>query len=212
MADTITILKGLQFTKPVTADVYTIDGDAVSPVGSYKIPIDCMAIKGLMVVFNGAYDPDGGRYHCRVKYGLTTKIAGLTKTEGQLMEWTTVTPPAVTATSELDVTTAYFCELFVDVCMSSTTANTTGIEIIVMIRTEVGVDEWIPLSGGKFVGPTGTAVKSDFASETAAGQTVLNVTNPVTGRLDHLGKTIFLEDTITIAQCEIAFLVAQSGD
>ncbi len=210
MADTITLLDGLLFTKPTTADVYTIDGDGLEAVKSYPVMIP-NDVSGARVIFNGAYDPDGGRYHVRVRVTALTAISGITKSQNtQPLEWTTVTPPAVQLSDDIDLANVFASTIHIDVAMSSTTANTTGIEIIVQIRKEVTVDEWTNLV--RFIGPTGTAVKSDVATQTAAGETVLAVTNPATGKLDHVGKFIFLEDTATIAQCETAFLVSQSGD
>jgi hypothetical protein len=213
MPDTITLLDGLQFTKPTTADVWTVDAANSSPVfsQSIEVPVEVMAAR---VVFNGAYDPDGGRYHCRVRAATVTAISATAKTiaYAQALEWTTCTPPAVLESAEIDLSGALMpSRIFIDCCMSSTTANTTGIEILIQVRKEATVDEWTTFMS--CIGPSGmTAVKSDVGGETAAAETVLNVTNPATGGLDHLGKLIFLEDTVTIAQCEIAFLVAQSGD
>ena len=121
-----------------------------------------------------------------------------------------MTPPAVLETGAIDCTGAFDVDLHIDVAMSSVTANTTGIEIIVQVRKEAALDEWTDFY--RWGGPTGTAMKSDFAAQEAVGQTELSVTDPATGGLDNLGKFIFLEDTVTIAKCEIAFLVAQSGD
>ena len=212
MADTITVLDGIQHQKETTSDVYTIDSATGEAVKTYRINLPVSA-SGARVIFNGAYDPDGGRYHVRVKATKTTTLASdtITKTENtQVLEWTTVTPPAVLETGAIDCTAAFDVDLHIDVAMSSVTANTTGIEIIVQYRKEAALDEWTDFY--RWVGPTGTAVKSDFAAQEAVGQTELSVTNPAAGGLDNVGKFIFLEDTVTIAKCEIAFLVAQSGD
>lgn len=211
MADTITVLDGIQFTKPDTADVWTLDGDgeAYEAVKSYAIALPPSA-SGARVIFNGAFDPDGGRCHVRVKCTKLTGIGTLAKTENtQALEWSAVTPPAVLETGAIDVSAAYEATLHIDVALSSTTAS-TGLEIIVQIRSEASLDEWTTLT--RLIGPAGTGVKSDFAAQESAGETVLSVTNPATGKLDHVGKFIFLEDTATIAQCEIAYLVSQSGD
>jgi len=101
--------------------------------------------------------------------------------------------------------------LHIDICQSSTTANTTGLEVIVMVRKKATVNSWDLLPSMNVLSQV-AATKSDCSGTTAAGQTVVGVTNPATGNLNHLGKLIFLEDTVTIAQSEIAFLVAQSGD
>ena len=212
MADTITVLDGLQFQKETTSDVYTIDTATGEAVKTYLVSIPASAF-GARVIFNGAYDPDGGRYHVRVKATKTTTLAidTITKTENtQVLEWTTVTPPAVLETGAIDCTGAFAVDLHIDVAMSSVTANTTGIEIIVQYRKEAALDEWTDLV--RRIGPTGTALKADFGAQEAVGQTLLTVTDPATAGLDNIGKFIFLEDTATIAQCEIAFLVSQTGD
>jgi len=212
MADTITVLDGIQFQKETTSDVYTQDSARGEAVKTYPIHIPLSA-KAARVIFNGAYDPDGGRYHARVKATLTTSITTPTKTANtQVMEWTAITPPAVVDSGSLDCSASWGTTLHIDLAQSSTTANTTGIEIIVQIRKEDALDEWTDLPGGRFIGITGTAKKSDFFAQEAAGQTELTVTDPATGGLDNIGKFIFLEDTATIAQCEIAFLVSQTGD
>jgi len=212
MADTITVLDGIQFQKETTSDVYTQDNATTEAVKTYNIYVP-LSYKAARVIFNGAYDPDGGRYHYRVKATMVTSITTPTKTANtQVTEWTTITPPAVQESGALDCSASWYTDLHIDLAQSSTTANTTGIEIIVQGRKEDSLDEWTDIPGARFIGITGTAVKSDFAAQEIVGQTVLDVTNPATGGLDNLGKFIFLEDTATIAQCEIAFLVAQSGD
>lgn len=210
MADTITVLDGIQFQKETTSDVYTQDNATVEAAKTYPVHIP-LSYKAARVIFNGAYDPNGGRYHIRVQGTKVTSISTPTKTAAtEIMGWTAITPPAVVDSGAFDVSASWGSDISIDVCQSSTTANTTGIEIIVQGRKKDTVDQWVDIV--RFIGPIGTAVKSDFAAQEAAGQTVLDVTNPATGGLDNLGKFIFLEDTATIAQSEIAFLVAQSGD
>jgi len=210
MADTITVLDGIQFAKDTDDDVWTFDS-AVSNVSSQCIllPPD---ISGARVIFNGNSDPDGARCHVRVKVTKLTSMASgtPTKTENtQSLEWTTVTPPAVQETGAIDISDAIEACLHIDVAVSAASAN-TGLEVIVQTRSEASLDEWTTLT--RYQGPSGTGVKSDFAGSEAQGQTELSVTNPATGGLDNIGKFIFLEDTNTIAQCEIAFLVSQTGD
>lgn len=213
MADTITVLNGIQFQKETTSDVYTLhgDGEAYEAVKSYAFEL-AGSLSGANVIFNGNYDPDGGRCHVRVKVTkLTSMASGVpTKTENtQALEWTTVTPPAMLETGVIDVSAAIAATLHIDVALSSINAS-TGLEIIVQGRKEAALDEWTTL--GRWIGPTGTGVKSDFGAQEAVDQTILSVTNPATGHLDHVGKFIFLEDTAVIAQCEIAWLVSQSGN
>lgn len=214
MADTITVLDGIQFQKETTSDVYTQDTATGEAVKTFPIYIG-MSYKAARVIFNGAYDPNGGRFHARVKglkvTGMTT--TGITKTANtQIMEWSTITPPAVLDSGVFDVSASRNSTIHIDIAQSSTTVNTTGIEILVQGRKEDALDEWTDISRFNALSYAAAAVKSDFANQEAAGQTVLGVTNPATGGLDNVGKFIFLEDTATIAQCEIAYLVSQSGD
>lgn len=214
MADTITVLDGIQFQKETTSDVYTQDDAVDEAVKTFQIYIP-LSYKAARVVFNGAFDPNGGRMHGRVKATLTTGMTttGVTKTATtQVMEWTAITPPAVLDSGALDCSGSRSTTLHIDIAQSSVTANTTGIEIIVQGRKEDALDEWTDITRFNALSYAAVAVKSDFANQEAAGQTVLGVTNPATGGLDNVGKFIFLEDTATIAQCEIAFLVSQSGD
>lgn len=211
MADTITVLDGIQITKPDTADVWTVDGEGSTyeAVKTYTVVIP-PSVSGARVIFNNNYDTAASQVHVRVKVTKLTAIGTLTKTENtQALEWTVVAAQAIQETGAIDVSDAYEATLHIDCAITSTTAH-TGTEIIVQCRSEAALDEWTTLT--TFIGPTGTAVKSDFAAEEAAGQTVLSVTNPATGNLDHVGKFIFLQDTVTVANCEIAYLVSQTGD
>lgn len=210
-ADTIVVLDGIQFQKETTSDVYTQDHATNSSVFTRGIYVP-LAYKAVRVVYNGAYDPDGGRVHYRTRLLRTTSITTPTKTANQGDEWLTLTPPAVAESSAFDVSASWDSIIAIDVCQSSTTANTTGIEIRVEGRKEDALDEWTDIVGPFVVLALGAATKSDFAAQEAAGQTTLSVTNPTTGNLDHIGKYIFLEDTATIAQCEIAFITECGAD
>ena len=209
--DEIDVLDGIQFQKETTSDVYTLDGDGLEAVKTYAIFVPTSA-KAARVIFNGAYDPDGGRIHYRVKGIGVTDISTPTKTANtQINEWTTLTPPAVAESGVWDTSGLQMALLCVDIALSSTSAN-TGVEVICQYRKEDALDEWTDILGGRFIGPTGTASKSDFAAQEVVGQTTLSVTNPVAGNLNHPGKFIFLEDTATIAQCEIAYIVTCGTD
>jgi hypothetical protein len=219
--DTIVILDGLQITKPDTADVWTIDGagEQYEAVKTYGIPVPMRDISAARVIFNAANATASTKCHCRVKatkvtaYTVNTEtgVVTITKTQNtQVMEWTTVTAPAVIESGDADLSASIESTLHIDVALSSTTAVVAGIEIIVQIKKESGVDEWTDIA--RIMGPTGTGVKSDFAAEEAAGQTILSITNPTTGKLDHVGKFIFIEDTVTVANCEISFLTECGAD
>jgi hypothetical protein len=210
MADTITILDALQFTKTSTSDVWTIDGEGSAYEAVKTYAVEAPVGKKCRVIFNNNYDTGASRVHVRVK--LVTKIktaAGVTETETQILEWTAVAAQAIQESGDINVSGVDEAVIYIDVAISSTTAH-TGTEIICQTGPEAGKDEWYTFSS--FVGPIGTATKSDCSGETVAGQTVVGVTNPTTGNLNHVGKFIFLEDTDTIAQCEIAYLVSTTGD
>ncbi len=212
MADTITVLNGIQFQKETTSDVYTQDHATNSAVASVpvKVPVEAKTVR---VIVNGAFDPDGGRIHWRAKAVKVTSITTPTKTANtQAQEWVTLTPPAVAEVDGIDFSASWGGFVIVDLCQSSVTANTTGIQLIVQMLTEDSVEEWVTIHDAIYLVFTAVATKSDFAAQEAAGQTLLDVTNPATGGLNNIGKFIFLEDTATIAQCEIAYLVSQTGD
>lgn len=213
MADTITILDGLQFATAATTDVFTIDGEgpAYEVVKTYAIVIP-QDISGVRVIFNNNYDLSASRVHVRVKATKVTVLnnAGITKTEDtQLLEWTAIAAQGFQDAGTLDVSAVLAATLHIDCALTSAVAH-TGTEIIVQGRKEASLDEWTDLA--RYIGPTGTATKSDCPGVTAAGQVIVAVTNPATGNLDHIGKFIFIEDTVTIAQCQIGYIIAQSGD
>lgn len=208
--DTILILDGLRYEQVNTADIYTQDHATNSSVfsKSFYIPL---GYKAARVLFNGAYDPDGGRVHYRTKLLRTTSITAPTKTANQEQAWQTLTPPAVAHSTEYDVSGSWYSEIIVDVCQSSTDANTTGIEIIIQGRKEDAKDEWVTITK-QVVLSLGAATKSDVNATEPIGETTIAVTNPTAGNLDHLGKEAFLEDTATVAECEIIYVVQCGAD
>lgn len=208
--DTIVVLDGLQFEKVNTADIYTQDHATNEAVATFHVHIP-LSYKAARVIYNGAYDPNGGRFHYRTKLTRVTSITAPTKTANQQDEWLTITPPAVAESTAFDVSASWSSIIHIDIAQSSVTANTTGIEIIVQGRKEDSLDEWTDISRFNALS-FGAATKSDFAAQEAAAQTILSITNPTAGNLDHVGKFIFLEDTATIAQCEIAFITECGAD
>ena len=208
--DTILVLDGIQHQKETTSDVYTQDHATNSSVYSNQFHIP-LAYKAARVIYNGAYDPDGGRVHYRTKLLRTTSITTPTKTANQQDEWLTLTPPAVAESSAFDTSASWDSIIAVDVCQSSTTANTTGIVVIVQGRKEDALDEWVTIIKVNVLA-LGVATKSDFAAQAAAAQSTLSITNPTTGKLQHLGKCVFLEDTAAIEKSEIAFVVECGAD
>lgn len=214
--DTIVVLDGIQFQKETTSDIYTIDGDGANYEAVKTYPFTILSpVSGARVLFNGEYDADGARHHVRVRVTKLTSMANGTPTKTQntqALEWTTIDPngsPRFLETAEIDLSAAIQSCLHIDVAISDAQA-TTGLEVIVQVRHEVTVDEWSTVQ--RFIGPTGTPTKSDFAAQEAVGQTILSVTNPTAGNLNHIGKFIFLEDTATIGQCEIAWITECGAD
>lgn len=210
-ADTIIVLDGIMHQKETTSDVYTQDHATNSSVYQNQIHIP-LAYKAARVIYNGAYDPDGGRVHYRTKLLRTTSISTPTKTANQEDAWLALTPPAVAASSDFDVSASWDSIISIDVCQSSTTANTTGIDVIVQGRKEDSVDEWTVITRINVLAFSAVATKSDFAAQEAVAQTILSITDPTTGNLHHLGKFVFLEDTATINNSEIAFVVECGAD
>lgn len=209
-ADTIVVLDGIMHQKETTSDVYTQDHATNSSVYSNQFHIP-LVYKAARVIYNGAFDPNGGRVHYRTKLLRTTSITTPTKTANQEDAWLALTPPAVAVSSDFDVSASWDSIIAVDVCQSSTDANTTGVEIIVQGRKEDSVDEWEIITKVNVLA-LGVATKSDFGAQEAAAQTILSITAPTTGKLTHLGKFVFLEDTATINNSEIAFVVECGAD
>jgi len=143
--------------------------------------------------------------------------AALTKTENtQAMEWTKITATGdsagIKSTGSINVSACYAATLHIDVCLASTTAH-EGTEIIIMTASESGVDDsWSEYA--RLLSTPNTAVKSDVKANEAIGQTVLDVTDPATGKLDHDGKLVFLYpvDDANVANCEIVYQIDNSGD
>lgn len=211
--DTILILDGLQFEQVNTADIYTQDHATEEAVKTFQIHIP-LSYKAARVIFNGAYDPNGGRMHGRVKATMTTGMTttGITKTANtEVMAWTIITPPAVIDSGALDCSGSRSTVLHIDIAQSSVTVNTTGIEIIVQGRKEDSLDEWTDITRFNALA-LGAATKSDVNATEPASETTIAVTNPTAGGLDNLGKFAFLEDTATPAECEIIFVVECGAD
>lgn len=143
-----------------------------------------------------------------ILFFVQTAYAVPTKSVSQVLEWTLIDSDDVQTTETITVTGNYAHILHIDCCLASTDAH-EGTEIIVQISSEADVnDSWT--NWRRFVGPTGTATKSD-CNDASSGTTVY-VTNPATGNLDHDGKFIFIYDTATIANSTIAYQVDNSGD
>ncbi len=213
--DTIQVLDGILFAKDSADDVYTQDHATNSAVYTTGIAVP-LAYKAARVIYNGAFDPDGGRVHYRTRLLRTTSITTPTKTANQGDDWAILTPSALAAavavSSDFDVSASWESILDIAVCQSSVTANTTGIEVIVQGRQQDSVDDWEEITRFIVLAYAAVAVKSDFSGSEAAAQTNLGVTNPTAGGLDNHGKLIFLEDTADVTKCEIAYCTEAGAD
>jgi hypothetical protein len=128
-----------------------------------------------------------------------------------LDEWVETAAAAVRLGTELDVSSAYECTLYIKAALGDKTASTGQPEVIVQTTGEgsPAKEDWTNYFRG--VGPVGTAVSADFGGAEAQGQTVLSITNPATQNVDNDGKFKFIKDS-TVANCEVVFQTANSGD
>ncbi len=134
----------------------------------------------------------------------------LTKAVEAVDEWAEVTAGTLREGATVDVTPNYETTLHIDVALAEATAETVGATITVQgSSNSTGDADWLPIAS--FGGPTGTAFTRAIASDEAAGQTVLSVTDPVTNNLNHHGKLLFIENT-TPANSEIVYSVSDQGD
>mgnify|MGYP001260752548 CR=1 FL=1 len=215
--DTIVILNGLQFEQTAAASIaYTFDGAGLECVKTYSVTLPDTA-SSARVIFNGNYDPGGANHCVRVKVTKVTSMASgvPTKTENtQAMEWTVVNPDSATPadrmmeTGEIDISAAIIATLHIDVAVCEAEA-TTGLEVIVQVRSEASKEEWTDVT--RFIGPTGTGLSTALAATEPVGETVLLVTDPTTKKFNSIGKFIFILNT-TPASSEICWLMDCGAD
>lgn len=129
-----------------------------------------------------------------------------------LDDWAVTANTAVRLGTELDVSTAYQCTLYIKVALGEAVASTGQPEVIVQTTGEASPakEDWTNYT--RFIGPSGTPVKADFGGDEAAGQTELSITNPETAGVDNDGKFKFVLHTGTVANSEVVFQTANSGD
>jgi len=213
--DTIVILDGLQNAKDSSDKIYTMNGDgqAYEAVKTYAVDLPADA-SGARVIFNGEYDTDGARHVVRVLYTAITATTP-TKTENTIaLDWTEIDPDGaynaqIKETGAIDVSGHLAGTLHITMAVAEAEA-TTGLECIVQVRGYTGLDVWTDLT--RFIGPIGTGVEVAMPGDEAAAQTILSVTNPTAGHLNHIGKFIFIEDKGTIGDSEVAFIIDCGAD
>lgn len=218
-ADTIVVLDNLAHTQQTNATLFTIDSATVSNCATYTVHIP-MSASQARVIFNNNYDPDGRDVAVRVRLtkvtGMTT--TGITKTENtEALAWTLLPGNVsdgtdVLETGTIDVSGSRATTLHIDMAIAEAGAH-TGTEIVVQIASEAGVDDsWTTVGGGPFVGPTGTvATAGVIHTESASGQTIISLTNPVASGFDWVGKFIFIKNN-TIANSEMVYEVEFGAD
>lgn len=208
-ADTIVVLDNLTFTQQTDSVLYGIDSATISAVLTRAIVIPFSASQA-RVIFNNMFDPDGSTIACRVRLTEVTSITVPTKIETlQALEWTDIAQGGVVETGSIDVSSDFESTLHIDCCLSSITAH-TGTEIIVQIASEASVDDaWTTLVS--FIGPIGTAIDGVVHTESASGQKVISITNPVAEGFDWDGKFSFMKNT-AIATSEIIYQTEHGAD
>lgn len=208
MADTITILNGLDHEQDITTSIiYDIDHATTECciMKSVSIPRG----KSANIIFNNTYDADGSTVFVMVRMVRMTSVTTPTYTESLVLAWQEIAQNAVLETDAIDCSASWDTTLHIFVALSSTTAH-TGTEIIVQAGSEDGTDgSWSNVT--RFIGPIGTAVSCAFAATEPAGETTIAITDPVTNNMDNDGKFKFVENTVA-ADSEIVYQTANSGD
>lgn len=208
MADTITILNGLDHEQDQTTSIiYDIDHATTECCAMY--PVTIPRGKSANIIFNNTYDADGSTVFVMVRMVRMTSQTTPTYTESEVLAWQEIAQNAVLETGSIDCSASWDTVLHIYIALSSTTAH-TGTEIIVQAGSEDGTDgSWSNVS--RFIGPVGTAVSCAFAATEPAGETTIAIDNPVTNNMDNDGKFKFVENTVA-ADSEIVYQTANSGD
>ena len=205
MADTITVLDPVAFSHAVADAAYwDIKHITESVVGTWAIPIPTSASQARVV-----FRPNSAFVAVRVRMTKVTSGSTPTKTETQVLEWTSILSDTNLETGTIDVSDSVATNLHIDCCIIEVKNGDT--DILVEIASEAGVDDaWTPTA--KFTHSTvldGTS--ASMANPIVANDTVLSLIDPVASDFNFDGKFKFiLEDTI--ANSEIIFQVSNSGD
>jgi len=211
MADTITILNGLDHEQDQTTSIlYDIDHAVTECVGMYEIyiPIDLSQVN---IIFNNTYDADGSTVHVMARLTKVTDITGVTKTENtEVMAWQNLAQNAVVESGSIDVSASQESTLHIFIALTSDGVAHTGTEIIVQGGSEAGVDgSWSTIT--RFIGPIGTVLGDALTATEPVGETTIAIDNPVANNQDNDGKFKFIKNG-TVADCEIVYQVSNSGD
>lgn len=137
----------------------------------------------------------------------------LTKGEQtELDAWAVTAKTAIRLGNELDVSSAYYCDLDIKAVLGEAVASTGQPEVIIMKtgKASPSKDDWSPYM--RLIGPSGTPVTPLALNATEpAAETEIACTNPETAGIDNDGKYKFIKNT-TIANSEVIFQTANGGD
>ena len=128
-----------------------------------------------------------------------------------LDEWALTANAAVRLGTELDVSSAYYCKLYIKAALGEAVASTGQPEVIIQSTGEASPakDDWT--NEMRLIGPSGTPVCPTLNATEPAGETSLATLNPATENIDNDGKFKFLLHT-TVANSEVVFQTANGGD
>uniref|UniRef100_A0A6M3KB34 Uncharacterized protein n=1 Tax=viral metagenome TaxID=1070528 RepID=A0A6M3KB34_9ZZZZ len=129
-----------------------------------------------------------------------------------LDEWAVTANTAILLGTELDVSAAYQCTLYIKAAIVEAVASTGQPEIIVQTTGEAtpAKEDWTNYV--RLIGPSGTPVTPlAFDATEPAAETVIACQNPVTANIDNNGKFKFIKNT-TAANSEVVFQTANSAD
>jgi hypothetical protein len=129
-----------------------------------------------------------------------------TITPAAVDEWAEVAQNAIREGTEVDISQAYGVILFIDMALSSTTAQTNGAAIKVQTSSATSGDEdWS--DAVVFAGPTGTANDEAVSGTENAGATVIECASTTGTYDDDETRFIFFENS-TAANSEMGLLVS----
>ena len=128
-----------------------------------------------------------------------------------LDEWAVTVNTAIRLGTELDVSAAYYCTLYIKAALGEAVASTGQPEIIIQTTGEAipAKDDWSNYM--RYVGPVGTPVVLALNATEPAAETVIACTDPVTALIGNDGKFKFIKNT-TPANSEVIFQTENSGD
>lgn len=137
----------------------------------------------------------------------------LTKGDQTILdEWALTANTGVRKGTELDVSSAYSCELDIKAVLGEAVASTGQPEVIIQTTGKSSPKEEDWTIKMRLIGPQGTPVTPLALDATEpVDETEIACTNPVTAGIDNDGKYKFIKNT-TVANSEVIFQTANGGD